>query len=112
MDDCLFCKIISGDIPSDRVLETETAIAFRDVNPQAPVHVLIVPRAHIESIHDLEDQAVSGDLMTIATQVAEQEGIAESGYRVVTNVGVNSGQSVAHLHFHVLGGRALTWPPG
>jgi histidine triad (HIT) family protein len=113
MPDCLFCAIAIGDIPSDRVLETDAAVAFRDVNPQAPVHVLVVPRRHVEHIHALEPHdALLGDLVEAAQRVAEQEGIAVTGYRVVMNVGRDAGMSVPHLHLPVLGGRPMAWPPG
>jgi histidine triad (HIT) family protein len=106
--DCLFCSIVAGDAPSDRVAEDEDIVAFRDIAPRAPVHVLVVPREHIPSIHDLEEG--HGELLTrcfrMARRVAEQEGIAD-GYRVATNVGSRGGQAVPHLHFHVIGGRQL-----
>lgn len=110
---CLFCGIVAGSVPSDGVLETEHCYAFRDVNPAAPVHVLVVPKAHMDSAADLgpDDAGVLADLFAAVNQVANQEGIAESGYRVVTNVGEDAGQLVRHLHFHVLGGRGLRWPP-
>ncbi len=111
--DCLFCKIVSGDVPSDKVLETETAFAFRDINPGAPTHVLVIPKRHVASAHELTDSdaAELSDLFDAMKRAAEQEGVAD-GYRIVTNVGGKAGQSVFHLHFHVLGGRPLTWPPG
>jgi histidine triad (HIT) family protein len=113
MADCLFCGIVAGSVPSDRVLETEHSYAFRDVNPVAPVHVLVVPKAHVDSIADLDSTQTElmVDLMSAVNQVANQEGIAGSGYRVVTNVGEDAGQLVRHLHFHVIGGRSLRWPP-
>ena len=111
--DCLFCKIVSGEIPSDRVHEDDEIIAFRDISPQAPTHVLVIPRRHIPDVHALTD--ADGDLLArlfgVTRQLAEGEGI-ENGYRVVTNVGPDAGQSVFHLHFHLLGGRRMTWPPG
>ncbi|MBI4493807.1 MAG: histidine triad nucleotide-binding protein [Chloroflexi bacterium] len=112
--DCLFCKIVAGSIPAQVVWQDATATAFRDLNPQAPVHVLIVPNRHVASIGDLaaEDDALGGELLRTAAQLAEQEGIAASGYRVVINTGPAAGQSVAHLHLHLLGGRRLGWPPG
>lgn len=111
---CLFCRIVAGEIPSDRVVEDEVAIAFRDIAPRAPTHVLVVPRAHIPSAADLtdDDAALSGHLLAMAASIARLEGIAEGGYRVVTNVGAWGGQSVDHLHFHVMGGRPFSWPPG
>ncbi len=113
MPDCLFCSIAAGDIPSERVLETDDVLAFRDVNPQAPVHVLVVPRRHVEDLHSLAaDDPILGELVRAAQQVAEQAGIAAGGYRVVANVGPDAGMSVPHLHLHVLGGRRMAWPPG
>lgn len=111
---CLFCRIVAGDIPSTRVAEDDLAIAFRDIAPRAPTHVLVVPRDHIGSIADLtdEDAALSGHLLAMAAEIASAEGIADGGYRVVTNVGAWGGQSVDHLHFHVMGGRPFSWPPG
>lgn len=112
--DCLFCKILAGDIPADIVYESESAIAFRDINPQAPTHVLVIPRKHIATINDIEadDRALVGDLYLAAQQIAAGEGIADSGYRAVMNCNEGAGQSVFHIHLHVLGGRPLTWPPG
>ena len=111
-ENCLFCKIVRGEIPSNKVAESEVAIAFRDVNPQAPTHVLVVPRTHVASLAAAEDAALLGGLMTMAASVARSEGIESSGYRVVANTGGDGGQTVDHLHLHVLGGRRLTWPPG
>jgi len=112
--DCLFCKILSGDIPADIVYESETAIAFRDVNPQAPTHVLVIPRKHIATINDLNesDMETVGSLYLAARDIAREEGIAEDGYRAVMNCNEGAGQSVFHIHLHVLGGRAMGWPPG
>lgn len=113
-EDCLFCKILAGDIPADIVYESESAIAFRDISPQAPTHVLVIPRKHVSTINDLdeEDRALVGDLFLAAKQIAAEEGIDESGYRAVMNCNEGAGQSVFHIHLHVLGGRGLTWPPG
>jgi histidine triad (HIT) family protein len=110
MDNCIFCKIVAGDIPSARVLETEEFIAIRDINPAAPVHVLLVPRKHVESVAHLADgdAELAGKLLLGARDVARQEGLAERGYRVVINTGREGGQTVAHLHVHVMGGRQLT----
>ncbi len=110
---CLFCGIVAGSVPSDGVLETEHSYAFRDINPAAPVHVLVVPKSHLDSIVDVDgtQTEVLVDLVNAVNQVAVQEGIAGSGYRVVTNVGEDAGQLVRHLHFHVIGGRSLRWPP-
>ena len=112
--DCLFCKILDGEIPADIVLETDTTIAFRDINPQAPTHVLVIPRKHIATINDIEpeDREVVGDLYQSAKAIAKTEGIDESGYRAVMNCNAGAGQTVFHIHLHVLGGRALNWPPG
>ena len=113
MADCLFCGIVAGSIPSTGVLETEHSLAFRDINPAAPVHVLVIPKQHVDSVAVLgaDDGALLGDLFSAVNQVAQKEGIAETGYRVVTNVGDDAGQLVRHLHFHVIGGRPLHWPP-
>jgi histidine triad (HIT) family protein len=110
---CLFCRIVAGEIPSDRVLETDEVIAFRDIHPQAPTHVLVIPRRHVPDVDTLpdDDGALLGALFAAVRRVAEQEGLAK-GYRVVTNVGAESGQSVFHLHLHLLGGRRMAWPPG
>lgn len=112
--DCLFCKILAGDIPADVVYESESAIAFRDINPQAPTHVLVIPRKHIATINDIEeaDRELVGDLYLAAQEIAAREGMAESGYRAVMNCNEGAGQSVFHIHLHVLGGRPLAWPPG
>ena len=112
--DCLFCRIAAGTVPSTQVHADDRVLAFRDIAPKAPVHVLLIPRRHIGSAADLgEDHgALLGHLFTIANEVAEREGVAESGYRIVTNIGPDSGYSVPHLHFHLLGGRRMSWPPG
>lgn len=114
MDDCLFCKIADGRIPSDRVYEDDEVVAFRDIDPQAPVHVLVIPRRHIESADALAaaDAATVMAMFAAAQRVARALGVAESGYRLVTNIGADAGQSVPHLHLHLLGGRSLQWPPG
>ncbi len=114
MADCIFCRIISGDVPADMIHKDEMVTAFRDVNPQAPTHVLIVPNKHIASLNDLtgEDKALVGHIVQTAVQIASSEGLAERGFRVVANCGPEAGQSVDHIHFHLLGGRALGWPPG
>jgi len=111
--DCLFCRIVAGEIPSDRVHEDDEVIAFRDIAPQAPTHVLIIPRRHVADLHDLTDAdaALLGSLFGAARRIADDEGL-ERGYRIVSNVGAESGQSVFHLHLHLLGGRPMTWPPG
>jgi histidine triad (HIT) family protein len=113
MEDCLFCGIVRGSVPSTGVLETERCYAFRDINPAAPVHVLVVPKEHLASIESLGPghNDLLGELFEAIRAVAAKEGVAETGYRVVTNVGADAGQLVQHLHFHVLGGRSLRWPP-
>jgi histidine triad (HIT) family protein len=114
MSDCLFCKIAAHEIPAQIVLDDDDVLVFRDVNPQAPIHVLVIPREHIESVaaltsaHDL----LWTRMLRAAQRVAQDEGIAESGFRIVANTGRDGGQTVHHLHLHVLGGRQLTWPPG
>lgn len=116
MSHCIFCRIVSGDIPSKKVFEDEDVLAFHDANPQAPVHVLVVPRRHVASVSELspDDRELSGRLLDAAVQVAQKLGLAgpDRGYRVVLNTGPDAGQSVFHVHLHVLGGRALAWPPG
>lgn len=111
---CLFCRIVAGEVPSERVATTEAAYAFRDINPAAPVHVLVVPRTHIADAAAIEPEhaEVVAELFTTARQVAESEGIATTGYRLVLNVGADALNTVEHLHLHVLGGRRLEWPPG
>jgi histidine triad (HIT) family protein len=112
--DCLFCKIAAGEIPSTIVYQDDTVVAFRDINPQAPQHILLIPRRHIESMANLtaEDGPMLASIYTTASRLARELGIEKSGYRFVTNVGPDAGQSVFHLHFHLLGGRPLGWPPG
>ena len=112
--DCLFCKIINGEIPSSKVYEDELIFAFRDIEPQAPVHILIIPKEHIASANDLNDENsdIVGHIFNVAAKIAKSEGIADGGYRIVNNCGADGGQTVGHLHFHMLGGRSLTWPPG
>jgi histidine triad (HIT) family protein len=114
MSDCLFCRISAGEIPSDRVAETPRVLAFRDIQPQAPTHVLLIPKAHIaDSAAGLEAShaPLLAELFSLAAKIAKAEGL-ERGWRLVTNVGADGGQSVPHLHLHLLGGRALSWPPG
>jgi histidine triad (HIT) family protein len=110
--DCLFCRIVRGDIPAEIVHETQTAMAFRDVSPQAPTHVLVIPKTHHENAgeHVAADPEGFAELVAVAATVARAEGLA--GYRLVVNTGVEGGQSVFHTHLHLLGGRSLTWPPG
>jgi histidine triad (HIT) family protein len=113
-NDCLFCQIIAGEIASTKVYEDATTYAFRDAKPQAPTHILIIPKEHFDSLNDASqsDEALLGHLLRLAPKIANQEGIAENGYRTVINTGEESGQSVPHLHVHLLGGRSLAWPPG
>ena len=112
--DCLFCKILAGEIPAELVYESDTAVAFRDISPQAPTHVLVIPRKHISTINDIteDDEAIVGSLYTAARKIAAAEGIADDGYRAVMNCNEGAGQSVFHIHLHVLGGRPMNWPPG
>lgn len=112
-EECIFCQIISGEIEAKKVYETETVFAFRDSNPQAPTHILIVPKKHIARVADLqpEDAAVMGDVMLAAARIAEREGVAD-GFRLVVNNGRAAGQSVFHIHVHLLAGRPFSWPPG
>jgi histidine triad (HIT) family protein len=112
--DCLFCKIVNGDIPADIIHKSETTVAFRDINPQAPTHVLVIPRKHVATINDLgeDDSRVVGDMYLAAKEIAASEGIADEGYRAVMNCNAGAGQTVFHIHLHVLGGRGLSWPPG
>ncbi|WP_084388951.1 histidine triad nucleotide-binding protein [Fusibacter sp. 3D3] len=114
MVDCIFCKIINGEIPSSKVYEDELVYAFEDINPSAPVHVLIVPKEHIASLEEMDERHTSliGHLHLVASKIAKERKIDESGYRFLTNVGKDGGQSVFHLHYHLLGGRTLQWPPG
>lgn len=112
--DCLFCKITAGEVPSNIVYEDNDIIAINDINPSAPVHILIIPRKHIASLNELgqEDLALMGHIQIIASRLAREFGIAEKGYRLVNNCGKWGGQDVLHLHYHLLGGRELGWPPG
>ncbi|HOX06005.1 MAG TPA: histidine triad nucleotide-binding protein [Planctomycetota bacterium] len=112
--DCIFCKIAAGQIPAKKVFEDGEIVAFRDINPVAPTHVLIIPREHIETINDLEPghAAIVGRLHLAARELARQEGLAERGYRLVFNCGPEAGQAVFHIHLHLIGGRKLSWPPG
>lgn len=114
MEDCLFCKIAAGQIPSKIVYQDETVVAFEDINPKAPHHILLIPRRHIASMADLtlDDGPVLAALFVAAARLARELGLSERGYRFVTNVGPDAGQSVFHMHFHLLGGRPFSWPPG
>lgn len=111
---CLFCRIMAKEIPADLVYEDESAVVIRDVNPQAPTHLLVIPQEHLESLDDArqKDEALLGHLLRVAARVANAAGLAEGGYRTVINNGAGAGQSVFHLHLHVLGGRPMNWPPG
>jgi len=114
VSECLFCRIVAGEIPADVVRETDDTVAFRDIDPKAPVHVLVVPRAHHADAGSVAaaDPALAGRLLAAAAAVAEQEGLTDGGYRIVLNTGAGAGQTVFHVHAHVLGGRPLLWPPG
>ena len=111
--DCIFCKIVSGEIPSTKVYEDDTVVAFNDLSPQAPVHVLIIPKEHIASCDEVTDEncAVVGHIFAVAAKIAKEKGLT-NGYRVVNNCGEEGGQTVLHLHFHLMGGRQFTWPAG
>ena len=112
--DCLFCKFVSGELQTDVVLETDSVLAFRDINPQASTHILIIPRKHIATVNDLteSDAGLIGDLYLIAKELAKEEGFSEEGYRLVMNCNAAAGQTVFHMHLHLLGGRVFNWPPG
>lgn len=114
MSDCIFCKIAKGEIPSSKVYEDEKVLAFKDINPGAPIHVLVIPKQHIQSILELNEDNISitMDIFKAISTVVRQLGIDKDGFRVVANTGANGGQTVAHLHYHILGGRSLQWPPG
>jgi histidine triad (HIT) family protein len=110
--DCLFCKIAAGELKASIVAQDDRFVAFRDVNPQAPTHILVIPRSHVATLNDVRDGDVLGGLLAYAREVARTEGLAKRGYRVVINTNSEAGQTVFHLHAHVLGGRAMHWPPG
>jgi len=112
VNDCIFCKVASGAIPAAVLKQSDRFVAFRDINPQAPTHFLVIPTQHIASLDETRDSALLGDLLGVARDVARDLGIAAKGYRVVLNTNADGGQTVFHLHAHVLGGRALHWPPG
>ena len=111
-DSCLFCRIVRREIPSGIVWEDEHAIAFRDIDPKAPTHVLVIPKVHVASLEEATDAALIGRLALTAAKIAAAEGIARGGYRTVINTGADAGQTVFHVHLHLLGGRRLSWPPG
>ena len=114
MSDCLFCKIRDGDIKGDIVYQDDDVLAFNDVNPQAPVHVLIIPKKHISTVNEIEagDEIIMGKLFSVAKLIASQRGISDDGYRLVVNCNEKAGQTVFHIHMHLLGGRNMSWPPG
>jgi len=114
MSDCLFCNIVDGKIKANLVYQDDSIVAFKDIAPKAPVHILIIPRKHLVSVSDIAetDRALIGEIFQVAARLAREQGIADSGYRVVVNSGADAGQSVLHLHYHLLGGRQMTWPPG
>ncbi|MGV7220876.1 MAG: histidine triad nucleotide-binding protein [Nitrospinales bacterium] len=114
MDDCLFCKIDRGEIPAEKVYDGEGVFAIRDVNPQAPVHLLILPKKHFSTIMEIEDedQKMIGSIFTVANKLAKENGLTDAGFRMILNCGRGAGQSVFHIHYHLMGGRALNWPPG
>lgn len=109
MDDCIFCKIVKGEIPSDKVYEDEKVLAFKDINPEAPVHILVIPKEHIKSVNEVNDENASivAHIFTIISKIAKEQGIDKDGYRVISNIGDNAGQTVHHMHFHILGGAKL-----
>jgi histidine triad (HIT) family protein len=111
-DPCLFCRIVAKEIPATIVAETDDCVAFRDINPQAPTHILVIPKAHVTSVNDANDAAMLGRLVLVARDLARAEGLAERGYRLVMNTNADAGQTVWHVHLHLLGGRSMTWPPG
>jgi histidine triad (HIT) family protein len=112
MADCLFCKMVAGEIKPNVVFEDEHVLAFRDINPQAPVHILIIPKQHIATLNDLDDPVIASQLLLTTALLAKQEGLADDGYRTVINCNKKGGQEVYHLHLHLLGDRQMTWPPG
>lgn len=111
---CLFCRLIAGEVPSDLLHQDEVCVVIRDINPQAPTHVLVIPREHMESLNEAshKDEALLGHLLRVGARIANDQGHAEDGYRTIVNTGAGAGQSVFHLHVHVLGGRPMSWPPG
>lgn len=112
MADCLFCKMAAGEIKPDVVYEDDSVLAFRDINPQAPVHILIIPKKHIATLNDLDDSVLAGKMLQTAVMLAKQEGVADNGYRTVFNCNEQGGQEVFHIHLHLLAGRQMSWPPG
>ncbi len=112
MADCLFCKIVAGDIPCNQVAENDSFLAFRDIDPQAPTHILVIPKTHVRSLAEADDSRMLGNLMAFTREVAAGEGLNPKGYRVVINTNDEGGQMVFHIHVHILGGRPMKWPPG
>ncbi|MBI3128801.1 MAG: histidine triad nucleotide-binding protein [Candidatus Tectomicrobia bacterium] len=114
MQDCIFCKIAAGQVPSKKVYEDKRLFAFEDINPQAPVHVVIIPKQHLETLLEIGDahNELLGSIVTASSKIARKQGIAQSGFRLVANCNKDAGQSVFHIHFHLLGGRPMAWPPG
>ena len=114
MSDCLFCAIVEGKVKANLVYQDDSIVAFKDIAPKAPVHILIIPRKHLVRVSDIAeaDRALIGQIFQVAARLAREQGVADSGYRVVVNSGADAGQSVFHLHYHLLGGRQMTWPPG
>lgn len=114
MSDCIFCKIVCGEIPCSKVYEDDTVLCFNDINPEAPYHVIVIPKKHISNLNSIteEDSEILSHIFMVIKKVVKDLGIEEKGYRVITNCGEDGGQTVQHIHFHVLGGRSLTWPPG
>jgi histidine triad (HIT) family protein len=114
VSECLFCRIIEGEIPSKKLFEDDRIIAFRDINPKAPTHILIIPKSHFASLEEVpaDREGLLGHILLKAREIARDEGVSESGYRIVLNTGPDSGQDVFHIHFHLLAGRRMTWPPG
>ncbi len=114
METCIFCKIVNNEIPCDKLFEDDKVIAFRDINPEAPFHAIIVPKKHIVSLNEIKDEdlEILSHILIVVKQIAKEAGISENGYRLVNNCGSDGGQTVPHLHFHLLGGKKLNWPPG
>lgn len=114
MEECIFCKIVNGDIPSEKVYEDELVLAFKDLTPQAPVHILVIPKEHISSANEIDDKNnhIIGQIFNVTRKIAKEKGFDQDGYRIVNNCGNDGGQSVSHIHFHLLAGRQLQWPPG
>ena len=114
MENCIFCKIVKGEIPATKVFEDEHTFAFNDINPQAPIHILVIPREHYAGVHEIPEdrKEILSQVFTTVIKVVTQEGLAESGYRLVINSGKSSGQEVPHIHVHILAGRMMQWPPG